>query len=174
MTESIASDGVGLSRSVRNWRFRQAWLARSTTPCEWNEILADCNQALLPLVLTSGFKKRKKSEYRWRTICTTLPISRKLNLKSNDKSFSFIKCTFRASLFLTCLVLIIVLTVVLIIGAIEFWKVKLNFIEYSITGRLNCHVVLSNLQNCEVAHRFSYYNELRMNTANKATLRCIE
>ena len=26
---------------------------------------------------------------------------------------------------------------------------KLIFIEYSITGRLNCHVGLSNLQNCE-------------------------
>ena len=33
---------------------------------------------------------------------------------------------------------------------------------------------LSKLQNCEVAHRFSYYNELRMNTATKATIRCIK
>ena len=34
--------------------------------------------------------------------------------------------------------------------SLELWK--LNFMEYSITGRLNCHVVLSNLQNCE-AHQ---------------------
>ena len=51
--------------------------------------------------------------------------------------------------------------------------------ERSINGSLNCHVVLSeayhlelgdlllvlsNLQNCEVARRLSYYNELRMHT----------
>ena len=47
----------------------------------------------------------------------------------------------------------------------------LNFIEYS---RLNWHVVLSNLQNCQVAHRFSYCNKLKMNTAIKATVSCIK
>ena len=41
-------------------------------------------------------------------------------------SFNCIKRTLCASGFLSCLVLIIVL----IIGAIEFWEVKLNFIEY--------------------------------------------
>ena len=54
------------------------------------------------------------------------------------------------------------------------FKVKLNFIEYSITGRLNCHLVFSNLQNCVVTHRFSYYNEPRMHIATKAIIRCIK
>ena len=58
---------------------------------------------------------------------------------------SAIKCTFRARRFLTCLVLIIVLIVVLIIGAIEFWKVKLSFVECSITGWLNRHVFCQKL-----------------------------
>lgn len=47
-------------------------------------------------------------------------------------SFNFIKRSFRASRFFTCLVLIVV-----IIGAIKVWKAKLNFIQYSITGRFN-------------------------------------
>ena len=89
-------------------------------------------------------------------------------------SFNCIKhnLTFRAGRFLTCLVLIIVLVVVFIIRAMEFWNAKLNFIEYSIIGQLNCHVVFSSLQDCEVARRFSYYNALRMNTATKASIRC--
>ena len=69
---------------------------------------------------------------------------RKMNLKFNDILSTVLKVPF----LLTYLVLIIVLVAVVIIGAIEAYFHRV-FNHFEITGRLNCHVGLSNLQNCE-------------------------
>ena len=144
MTECIALDGVGLGGSVHNWRFRQAWLERSTAPCEWWEILADCYKALLPLVLSLASISPQKIRVLLTLFCTML------NLTSNDilsivlkvpsvlvDSSSFVWFSSLSSSLLSSLELSNFEKLSLFYRVFNHWTVKLP------------RFFLSNIQNCE-------------------------